>query len=64
MSKKSKLITFVRKIGTPSVLTLFAFLNIGENWAFWPIWRKIGLFILIPILFLVFWIQGDKKEKQ
>ncbi|MDK2563639.1 hypothetical protein QOZ84_08755 [Romboutsia sedimentorum] len=71
MNKKDKLILFFKKIGTPSVLTLFCFLNVSENWVFWPIWRKIGLFILIPILFWVFWIGDseqflpfDKKEKK
>jgi len=74
MKKNTKLITFIKKTGIPIYLTLIAFLNLIENWSFWPIWRKIGLFILIPILFWVFWIEDGtqllpwykdgKKEKK
>jgi hypothetical protein len=64
MNKNTKFMTFIIKTGVPIYLTLISILNLIENWEIWPTWRKIGLFIFVPILFLIFWIKGDKKEKQ
>ena len=64
MNKNTKAMTFITKTGIPIYLTLMSLLNLIENWEIWPTWRKVGLFIFIPILFLIFWIKEYKKEKE
>lgn len=74
MIKKHKLITFFKKLLFPIYLTVFGFLNTGEDWAFWPLWRKLIDFIIIAFLYWIFWHENGtqilpwykdgKKEKK
>lgn len=62
MNQNNKLNTLWGKIGVPSAIILCFFPTLVENWSFWPLGRKIGLFIFILVLFWVFW-HNEKIKK-